>query len=329
MDSRYKETYLYFDEGPHKYTDTNGHEYRSVTTLIGDYYPHFEADYWARKKAKEQGKTVKQIKAEWDRIKNEACERGTATHNGLEDAIKEVSMFKNAIKYLENIKSGRCVTVADIPDLLPKPLNIEEFKKATDNKYPEIYDVFDFYIARGYTIYSEIGAFLLDYLISGTIDILCYKPDSFYILDWKTNRDGLKFEAGYYKKDKTIIPNQLTDQWVRKSEKMLAPLAHLDNCNGMHYTMQLSLYALMVELILGIPCLGLGLCHIASPWILNGYGQPFRDVDGYHVDPNGKEKVTWYRIDYLKREAQALLNDRYAKVRAELFNADAQLNLFD
>lgn len=329
MDSRYKDIYLYFDEGPHKYTDTNGHEYRSVTTLIGDYYPHFEADYWARKKAKEQGKTVKQIKAEWDIIKNEACERGTATHNGIEDAIKDVSMFKNAIKYLECIKTGRCVTVADIPNLVPKPLDLDEFRKATNNKYPKIYDVFDFYIQRGYTIYSEIGAFLIDYLISGTIDILCYKPDSFYILDWKTNRDGLKFEAGYYKKDKTIVPNQLTDQWVRKSEKMLAPLAHLDNCNGMHYTMQLSLYALMVEYILDIPCLGLGLCHIASPWILNGYGQPFRDVDGYHIDPNGEEKVTWHRIDYLKREAKALLADRYTKIKAELNNKDKQLTLFD
>lgn len=328
MDNRYLTTFLYFDEGPHKYTDTNGNEYKSVTTLIGDYYPHFDAEYWARKKAKEQGKSVKQIKAEWDRIKNEACERGTATHNGIEDAIKEVSKFKQAIQYLEAVKSGRCITVADIPSLIPKPLDIEEFKAATNNKYEEIYRVFDFYTQRGYTIYSEIGAYLIDYRISGTIDILCYKPDSFYILDWKTNRDGLKFEAGYYKKDKTIIPNQLTDQWVRKNEKMLPPLAHLDNCNGLHYTMQLSLYAIMVEMILNIPCLGLGLCHIGSPWILNGYGQPLRDVDGYHVDPTKDETVRWYRINYLKEEAKALLNDRLVKIRNEREKEDKQLTLF-
>lgn len=327
LDERYLTNFLYFDEGPHKYTDTLGNEYRSVTTLIGDYYPHFDADYWAHKKAKEQGKSERQIKAEWERIKNEACERGTKTHNGLEDAIKEVSKFKQAIRYLEQ-HDGRCITVADIPALIPKPLNIEEFKKATDNKYPEIYRVFEFYTERGYTIYSEIGAYLMDYKISGTIDILCYKPDSFYILDWKTNRDGLKFEAGYYKKDKTTIPNQLTNEWVKKDEKMLAPLAHLDNCNGMHYTMQLSIYALMVEMILGIPCLGLGLCHIGSPWILNAYGQPLRDVDGYHVDSNGKETVNWYRISYLKKEAYQLLTDRYSKLKAENNTANTQLNLF-
>ena len=328
MDNRYKDNFLFFDEGPHKYTDTLGNEYRSVTTLIGDYYNHFDADYWAHKKAREQGKSEKQIRAEWDRIKDEACERGTATHNGIEDAIKSVSKFKEAIKYLEEAKSGRCITIADIPDLIPRPLDVEEFKEATNNKYPEIYRVFDFYTERGYTIYSEIGAFLIDYLISGTIDIFCYRPTDFVILDWKTNRDGLKFEAGYYKKDKSTIPNQLTNEWVKKRQSMLPPLNHLDDCNGMHYTMQLSLYAIMAEIILDIPCVGLGLCHIGSPWVLNKYGQPLRDNEGYHVDPNGEETVKWFKIQYLKNEAKALLKDRYYRLKADNKKSNQQLSLF-
>ena len=328
MDNRYKDNFLFFDEGPHKYTDTLGNEYRSVTTLIGDYYNHFDADYWAHKKAREQGKSEKQIRAEWDRIKDEACERGTATHNGIEDAIKSVSKFKEAIRYLEEAKSGRCITIADIPDLIPRPLDVEEFKEATNNKYPEIYRVFDFYTERGYTIYSEIGAFLIDYLISGTIDIFCYRPTDFVILDWKTNRDGLKFEAGYYKKDKSTIPNQLTNEWVKKRQSMLPPLNHLDDCNGMHYTMQLSLYAIMAEIILDIPCVGLGLCHIGSPWVLNKYGQPLRDNEGYHVDPNGEETVKWYKIQYLKNEAKALLKDRYYRLKADNKTSNQQLSLF-
>lgn len=328
MDKRYKDNFLFFDEGPHKYNDTLGNEYRSVTTLIGDYYNHFDADYWAHKKAREQGKSEKQIRAEWDRIKDEACERGTATHNGIEDAIKSVSKFKEAIRYLEEAKSGRCITIADIPDLIPRPLDVEEFKDATQNKYPEIYRVFDFYTERGYTIYSEIGAFLIDYLISGTIDIFCYRPTDFVILDWKTNRDGLKFEAGYYKKDKSTIPNQLTNEWVKKKQYMLPPLNHLDDCNGMHYSMQLSLYALMAEIILDIPCVGLGLCHIGSPWVLNKYGQPLRDNEGYHVDPNGEETVKWFKIQYLKNEAKALLKDRYYRLKAENKTSNQQLSLF-
>lgn len=328
MDNRYKDNFLFFDEGPHKYTDTLGNEYRSVTTLIGDYYNHFDADYWAHKKAREQGKSEKQIRSEWDRIKDEACERGTSTHNGIEDAIKSVSKFKEAIKYLEEVKSGRCITIADIPDLIPRPLDVEEFKVATNNKYPEIYRVFDFYTERGYIIYSEIGAFLIDYLISGTIDIFCYRPTDFVILDWKTNRDGLKFEAGYYKKDKSTIPNQLTNEWIKKKQNMLPPLNHLDDCNGMHYTMQLSLYAIMAEIILDIPCVGLGLCHIGSPWVLNKYGQPLRDNEGYHVDPNGEETVKWFKIQYLKNEAKALLKDRYYKLKADNKTSNQQLSLF-
>ncbi len=321
-----KDNFLFFDEGPHKYTDTYGNEYLSVTTLIGQYYPHFDADYWAHKKAREQGKSEKAIKAEWERIKNEACERGSRTHNGIEDAIKDVSKFKNCIQYLTEIKSGRVVTIADIPDMLPTPLNVEEFKKATNNKYPEIYRVFDFYTEKGYIIYSEIGAFLTNYLVSGTIDIFCYRPTDFVILDWKTNRDGLKFESGYYKKDKSTVPNQLTNVWVKKKQNMLPPLSHLEDCNGEHYTMQLSLYALMAETILNIPCVGLGLCHIGSPWILNAYGQPYRDRDGYHVDPNGEETVNWFRIKYRRNEAEALLKDRLYKLKAD--NKNQQLNLF-
>lgn len=328
MDNRYKDNFLFFDEGPHRYTDTLGNEYLSVTTLIHQYANTFDADYWAHKKAREQGKSEKAIRAEWDRIRDEACERGTKQHNGLEDAIKEVSKFKNCIRYLNDAGSGRVITIADVPALIPNPLNIDEFKEATNNKYPEIYRVFDFYTERGYVIYSEIGAFLMDYLISGTIDIFCYRPTDFVILDWKTNRDGLKFEAGYYKKDKSTIPNQLTNEWVKKRQTMLPPLNHLDDCNGMHYSMQLSLYAIMAEIILDIPCTGLGLCHIASPWVLNKYGQPYRDSEGYHVDPDGEETVNWFKIQYLKDEAKALLRDRYYKLKANNKTSNQQLSLF-
>lgn len=310
MKDIYKNIHLYFDEGPHKYTDSNGNEYISTTTIIGQYAPKFDAKRWARIKAKEQGVTEKEILRQWNQIKEEACKRGTNTHNGLEDAIKDVSKFKEAIRYLEQSESGRCITVADIPNLSVKPLDIDKFKEATNNKYDEIYRVFQFYTDRGYTIYSEIGVFDPILLISGTIDILCIKDTDFVILDWKTNRDGLKFESGYYKKDKSTIPNQLTNEWVKKNEKMKPPLNHLDECNGSHYTMQLSIYARLVERILEIPCSCLGLCHIANQFILNKYGQPFRDKDGYHIDETKDDVATWYKIPYLKNEADAVFNDR-------------------
>lgn len=330
MDSRYNSDYLYFDEPTHKYTDSLGNSYISVTTMIHDNYtPKFDKKYWLRKKSRELGISSKELERQWQAITDEACSRGTATHNGIEDAIKENSMFKNAIQYLNQVESGRCITVADIPNLIPRPLDLNKFKEATNNKYEKIYDVFNFYINKGYTIYSEIGAFLIDYLISGTIDILCIKEDRFVILDWKTNRNGLQFEAGYFKKDKSTTPAQLTNQYIVKDEKMLPPLSHLDNCNGMHYTMQLSTYARMVELILDIPCVGLGLCHIGSPFVKNKYGMPYRDKNNqYPIDENGEETVNWYHINYLHNEVDAILRDRKTFLDSNSNKVNNQLSLF-
>lgn len=329
-DTRYDEIFLHFEEDGHRYTDTLGRSYTSVTTLIHDnYVPKFDKKYWLRRKSKELGVSEKTLAKQWQDITDEACARGTKTHNGLEDAIKDVSMFKNAIKYLKNIDNGRVVTVADIPNFSAKPLDVEAFKEATNNKYEEIYRVFQFYTDRGYTIYSEIGMFLIDYLISGTIDILCIRDNDFVILDWKTNRNGLQFESGYYKKDKTTKPAQLTNQWVSKKEYMLPPLNYLPNCNGYHYSMQLSMYAKGVELILGIPCMGLGLCHIGSPFVKNAWGMPYRDVNNqYPIDPNGEETVKWYRINYLKKAVESVLADRLVQVRSDSNNIVIQKSLF-
>ena len=110
---------------------------------------------------------------------------------------------------------------------------------------------------------------------------------------------------------------------------MLPPLNYLPNCNGSHYTMQLSMYAKMVELILDIPCVGLGLCHIGSPFVKNKYGMPYRDINNqYPIDPEGEETVKWFKIQYLKNEAKALLKDRYYKLKADNKTSNQQLNLF-
>ena len=155
-DTRYDEIFLYFKEEGHKYNDSLGNSYTSVTTLIHDnYVPKFNKKYWLHKKARELGVSEKTLEKQWQAITDEACARGTVTHNGLEDAIKEVSMFKSAIQYLNNISDGRVVTVADIPFFKAKPLDIEKFKEATNNKYPEIYRVFQFYIDRGCRLISQ------------------------------------------------------------------------------------------------------------------------------------------------------------------------------
>lgn len=329
-DKRYNDIRLVFDEPQHKYTDTLGNGYISTTTILHNYQPKFDKSYWLRKKSKELGISEKKLEQQWDTIKDEACERGSNTHNGLEDGIKGGSQFKKAIQYLETRQSGEMITVADIPTILGnyRLLDLSEFIELTENKYSQIYEVFQRYTDNGYQIYAEIGTFLIDFLVSGTIDVLLLREDKFVIGDWKTNRGGLKFEAGYFKKDKSQKPAQTTDIWVPKQDFLLPPVNNLPNCNGSVYNLQLSMYAFMVELILGIPCIGMWLCHIDSDFELNEYGQPKRFPDGlYHIKENPKEKTTFHVMQYRKQEIELILNDRRMQLEAGAVNTQFKLDL--
>lgn len=329
-DKRYNDIRLVFDEPQHKYTDTLGNGYISTTTILHNYQPKFDKSYWLRKKSKELGILEKKLEQQWDTIKDEACERGSNTHNGLEDGIKGGSQFKKAIQYLEARQTGEMITVADIPTILGnyRLLDLSEFIELTENKYPQIYEVFQRYTDNGYQIYAEIGTFLIDFLVSGTIDVLLLREDKFVIGDWKTNRGGLKFEAGYFKKDKSQKPAQTTDIWVPKQDFLLPPVNNLPNCNGSVYNLQLSMYAYMVELILGIPCIGMWLCHIDSDFELNEYGQPKRFPDGlYHIKENPKEKTTFHVMQYRKQEIELILNDRRMQLEAGAVNTQFKLDL--
>lgn len=274
-----------------------------------------------RKKSKELGISEKKLEEQWSTITKEACERGTNTHNGLEDGVKGASMFQQAINYLDKREDGVMVTIADIPNFGAnyKLLNLKDFIELTDNRYPLIYDAFKMYTERGYKIYSEIGMFLIDWLISGTIDILLVNEDTncAVVGDWKTNRGGLKFSSGYYKKDKTVKPAQQTNVWVDKDERLLAPLNHLPNCNGAIYNLQLSMYAFAVEYILGLTIKGIWLCHIDSDFELNEYGMPKRFSDGlYHIKENPIETTKFFTMNYLRDDINKVLKDRELQIKA-------------
>lgn len=64
--------------------------------------------------------------------------------------------------------------------------------------------------------------------IAGTADMLVSRGDDWTILDWKTNKSIQT--KGY------------------NGKKLRGILAHLDDCNYVHYSLQLSMYALMSDL---------------------------------------------------------------------------------
>ena len=323
IENRYSQVRLIFEEAAHKYHDTLGNEYVSTTTLLHDLAPKFDKKYWLHKKAVQLGITEKELEEQWNTITKEACERGTNVHNGLEDGIKGSSKFKQAIQYLNtNEDGGEMITVADLNTINAnyKLLDIKQFKEATDNKYDNLYEVFEKYTNRGYKIYAEIGMFLIDYLISGTIDVLLVNEweNKAVIGDWKTNRSGLRFTAGYYRKDKKQHPAQLTSDWVEKKEFLLPPVQHLPHCNGSIYNLQLSMYGKAVNLITGLAIKGCWLAHIDCDFELNEYSMPKRFEDGlYHIKENPVEKITFYNLPYREQEIDAILADRKLKLKAQ------------
>lgn len=332
IDVRYKQVRLIFKEDGHKYYDSLGNDYISTTTILHKYQPSFNKEYWLRKKSKELGVSEKELKAQWDNITKEACERGSNTHNGLEYGIKGSSKFQNAIQYLDIEEEGEMITVADLGDIISncKLLDLNQFIEATENRYPDIYDAFKRYTDKGYKIFAEIGMFLIDYLISGTIDVLLVHEslEYFIIGDWKTNRGGLIFKSGYYQKNKKIKPAQLTNIWIDKKENLLPPVNNLPNCNGSIYNLQLSLYAKAVELITGMTCKGLWLCHIDSDFELNEYGMPKRFEDGlYHIKENPIEKTTFYVMPYRKKEIELIFEDRKNNLKSNAVNQQFKLEM--
>lgn len=95
---------------------------------------------------------------------------------------------------------------------------------------------------RGSTVKSEMLLWNDDAKIAGTADVVIFKGDSFAVLDFKTNKQ-FNLHSKY-------------------GEKLLYPLDYLDSCEYNVYTLQLSLYAYMIEEMTGKTCRFLKLLYL-------------------------------------------------------------------
>ena len=310
---------IFFDEASHKYTDSFKNPYVSTTTLISKYYEGFKTIEIAEacekigrgltklgtrhpKYLKYKGKTANQLLHEWDITRDTACAKGSTKHNYLEDTIKSVNNY-NKIKY--KYINNRIYTLDEIidNDNIGK-IDISLFDNLEfKNKYPSIYNFVRHLISEGWSFYAELGIYDPNVLISGLIDLFAIKGTEFLIIDWKTNAQPIRFDAGYYEKDNN---GNYTDTYINKFDKFYSPLEHLDASTGNKYAMQLSTYAYMAELR-GLTCIGLILYHI-------------RDVE-----ENGivNEVVTPLQMPYLKDEVSLMFKDHSSRL-----NLKSQYQLF-
>lgn len=296
---------IFFNPELHKYTDEHNNVYTSVTQLIHKIVPTFDKRYWLMYTSlKESGyylrpdlqnqniiingktfsidnlykgivklkKSIQDINDEWDKINKESCEKGTAIHEQLENNINLITgNFDNKLNNLINENKLQVFKSKQIVDVKDLPLDIRK-------KYPKIIKRIQSFLFTGYEIYTEVRVYHPIYYIAGTIDLLIIKDKQFYILDWKTNKDDLHFISGYYKKENNIK----TNKFIANDERLLSPLNNLQNCKGIIYTLQLSLYS----------------------FILEEWGYECLDLELYHI----RDTINVHNLNYLKEEIKTLLN---------------------
>lgn len=269
---------IIFNEKLHRYTNPEGFVYTSVTTLIGKYHPQFDENFWAKKKAKELGISESLVKLNWKNIRDAACDRGNQVHKELEDSINHSNGSSKFYFDSDNDFKNKVVIIdhTNLDLLANTPLC---------KNYPEIFEYLASYIRLGWILFAEQRVYWKDFLVAGTIDCPLLNPftKEFIIVDWKTNKDELKFKSGYFKKVNGIK----TDIWIDKKEYFFYPLNFLEHCKGNIYTLQLNTYAYILELW-GYKCIGLVLFHIR-----NGY--PVTKIPILYDNSYGKKLLNHFK----------------------------------
>ncbi len=235
-----------YNDQLHKYWDDDG-KFVSVTTLIGQYEYPFNKKFWSAYKALERILTPEQFQIEkgkmlqthkvdlqhmfdvyditeekfngaqqdildeWQKANAESCDRGTKIHAELEELYT-----KKKTTYLDKFGIGGKFAVFTNKGLEQIRQTLLDVEKGV---FPE------------YLVYrvSNDGKFR----IAGQIDLLIKDGNDITIIDYKTVKHL----------DDTSYYNQKT----KKYQMMKYPLNRLMDCNKVHYTLQLSTYAWMLQ----------------------------------------------------------------------------------
>ena len=191
----------------------NGKIAQSVTSILKKYVKPFDRDYWAEIKARQSGLDAEEILNKWEFTAKSSRIKGSLVHEYIEYNFTN-QQFTYPEEFIRQVFGY---------DPIQTPFNqivpvVEKFLADINNKM--------------FPVASELIIGDADYLVCGTIDQLFYnkKSDKLEIWDWKTNKE-IKLESRYFH---------------------LAPLQHIPDTELDHYSLQLSLYKLILELNTGI-----------------------------------------------------------------------------
>lgn len=276
---------IYFDEPSHTYRlddPINGELCTSATTLLSLFHDHYDLEYWSWYTALRHILNMEKKPYARHLIKDYGFSFDAPTNK---DNITEIA-FRHTVSYDQMLYHQNIV----------KDLWKKENKKSTDKgtkfhnyKEDQVYknsglfykgeytkvgtnpDLSNLCSPAGIVIHPELRMYNRKYRISGTADKIFAHPNRVIdIDDWKTNKE-IKMEShnGKY--------------------KMKGPLSHLQDCNHVHYCLQVSLYM----------------------WMLEQWGYEPGDFQFTHVELEEDgltiKNHTVYTTHYMKYEVEAML----------------------
>lgn len=215
-----RDAQLLFDAADHSYRLVNdGNPLHSVTNLVSSFFPAFDVDAWATKKAEKESRPIEEIFSEWERNGLVARNLGTFMHEQIEHSFNK--------RPLED------TCRIDFPDGTSEEVSIKDELRYFDNF---IYDV------RPEPYRTEWKIFNDEYALAGTLDLLAVNySGEFIIYDWKRSRRMGK-EYGY-----DFVPNTRNPYM-----KGINGLEHLD-CTPFNVgCLQQNLYRFILESSYGI-----------------------------------------------------------------------------
>jgi hypothetical protein len=157
--AKFNDTTITFTEEGHTYRDDRGRNYQSVTTLLKNYFPVFDAQA-AAARMQDQGRgDAAAFIEQWDAKREASCRYGTRVHETAEAALRG----------------------------LPPPHRPESEKERSAFRAVWDYCV-NSILPHGKVIGPELLVFHPHWLIAGTIDLHVRLPNGeVWLLDWKTN----------------------------------------------------------------------------------------------------------------------------------------------
>jgi len=279
---------MYYDND-HVYVDANDNsKYISVTSLIDKYKSEFDSEFWASYKAlealmkEEDFSIIKKTLLATKKFNPVIL--GKLGINVDDFKVKKEEILASYDE--ERIKScERGTTIHKVFEDAYYKSDKHDLKKfGLGGNFICKKDYYGLDLDKG--IYPEylISKISSDGIlkVAGQIDLLIKDGKDIYIYDYKSNRE-IK-QKSYYNRNK------------RSYECMKFPLNHIMDCNLMHYTIQLSLYAYLLQQI--------------NPEF------EIKTLKLIHIDHNNKETI--YELEYLKKDVEKMLNHYKKQLKIEM-----------